>query len=123
MDYTLDVPEEVTKTDSNSSETEAYLNSYLPRNKKHDAYEAQCDDKKQIVKKISYCQEWMCKEEGISTENEDAPPSLYDSTVCMTDSLLDVTSISRNVPPKDLKLQPKTGRGIKFDQYHNTKFM
>ena len=73
------------------------------------------------------CKDWMQKEEGVSTNNYDAPPSLYAPSVALSDSLLDMTSVSRNVSPmtvdKDIKKSPDKGRAIGGKDYSNTFFM
>ena len=68
----------------------------------------------------------MEKESGVSSNNDDVAPSLYDTTVNMSESLLDITSVSHNVP--QTKQKPKspsnTGMAINnFDIYKDTKFM
>ena len=82
---------------------------------------------KEIQNKDKYCKEWMDKQEGVSTKNYDAPPSLYAQSVALSDSLLDITSVSRNVSPvnvNDTKTIPKKGMGIKtVTDYSNTQFM
>ena len=58
------------------------------------------EDNEEVSRKHSYCSEWMQQEHGVSTTNSDVPPSLYGSSIHLSESLLDVTSISRNIPPK-----------------------
>ena len=63
------------------------------------------------LRKKKYCSEWMKKEEGISHTNSDMPPSLYEPSVDLSQSLLDVTSMSRNEACKNNQNFPQQGRG------------
>ena len=51
--------------------------------------------------KEEYCKGWVQQQQGVSTNNGDAPPSLYASSINLADSLMDITSVSRNVPSKN----------------------
>ena len=46
-------------------------------------------------RKESYCKTWMQNEDRIKTENAEPPPSLYASSVTLSESLLDTTSVSQ----------------------------
>ena len=76
--------------------------------------------------KQSYCKTWMQNEDGISPDNNDPPPSLYTSSVTLSDSQLDTTSISCNINAKNY---PNTGEkktkisSNRFESYQNTEFM
>ena len=68
----------------------------------------------------------MMEHKGVSTNNTDKPPSLYEPSVNFSNSLLEVTSISRNIPALKTQnpIQKDKGRGITtFLDYKNTKFM
>ena len=76
--------------------------------------------------KGSYCSEWMAKENGVSLENADIPPSIFDNTVSMSDSLLDITSVSRNNVQNKPVAQKHNGSGIslqRVEAYKNVTFM
>ena len=78
------------------------------------------------MEKLEYCKDWVENESGISSTNSDVPPSLYASTVNMSDSLLDITSVSRNVqyPKSQTKGEETKNRANdRFDSYKNTVFM
>ena len=75
--------------------------------------------------KDKYCKDWIYKSDGVSTNNSDAPPSLYAQSVAMSDSLMDITSVSRNVYPT-IERKYEQGRGItntNTKDYSNTVFM
>ena len=75
------------------------------------------------TEKQDYCTAWMSNENGVSTTNTDIPPSLYEPSILLSKSLLDVTSVSRNVSKPQPKL-PKTGRGkISNPAFDNVTFM
>ena len=74
--------------------------------------------------KNNYCSDWIEKNEGVCTNNLDAPPSLYEPSVALSDSLLNVTSVSRNVTPQAEtkgKTLPKATTSL--EKYKNTVFM
>ena len=77
--------------------------------------------------KNTYCSNWMKTQDGVSTENTDIPPSIYDSSVDFSNSLLDITSISHNLPQQAPKKSSseKICRGINkiCMKHENTKFM
>ena len=79
----------------------------------------------EMSKKLTLCSAWMAKEDGVSTNNTDEPPSIYEPSLALSDSLLDVTSVSRNPPQTKniLKKKDTVGRGINFESYKNTSFM
>ena len=56
--------------------------------------------------KTDYCTEWMATQSGVCTNNSDVAPSLYEPTVELSESLLNVTSVSRNTPPVKPKFVP-----------------
>ena len=137
LDYTIDEEYERSvqpSTDINETENESQdsLECYLldlnakstsrgvEKKKKHTF-----EDKTQS-KSNGYCQDWMQKEQGVSTTNSDAPPSIYEPSLILSKSLLDVTSISRNEPTNTAKSDPSknTGRPVNnYDSYSNTVFM
>ena len=84
-------------------------------------------DTNKFVNKDNYCKDWMEKHDGINTNNVEAPPSLYAPSLDMSMSLMDITSVSRNLQPEtgyDTKINNKTGRGITNSKdYNNTQFM
>ena len=68
----------------------------------------------------------MAKEYGVPTDNCDVPPSLYAPSVALSDSLLDVTSVSHNVSPfpHTQTKRESLGRGIStYNKYQNTAFV
>ena len=76
--------------------------------------------------KIMYCNDWVQNESGVSTNNTDIAPSIYAPSISLSDSLLDVTSISRSVPSPVENVQKKAKHGLsstKVDAYANTVFM
>ena len=128
LDYSIDGNEDTNSTSENKTDesdnddydTDDGLKPVLEK------MNIQSNKKKQNTtpKKSTYCNEWMKREEGVSTENSDPPPSLYNSTISFSDSLLDVTSVSRNMnAQKNAQSVPKSGRGIDVEKYKNTVFM
>ena len=95
----------------------------VPQSKQRMTRQIKEEEKKEDLSKTnSYCNEWVKKERGVSTTNTDVAPSIYDTTVALSDSLLDLTSISRNVPPPKNEI----GRANAKEQikgYNNTVFM
>ena len=75
--------------------------------------------------KKSYCTDWMQKNSGVSTNNCDAPPSIFEDSVALPENLLNITSVSRNVTPIDQKVSGhKVGKATTIiDAYRDTKFM
>ena len=77
--------------------------------------------------KNTLCTEWIKNESGVCTNNGDEPPSLYAPSAALSDSLLDITSVSRNIKPVAVKSTQKysnSGMGIKNENKHsNTTFM
>ena len=78
--------------------------------------------------KENYCSDWITKNSGVSTTNNHSPPSLYEPSVALSNSLLNVTSVSRNASPENVQNRTKnstpTGRGIiDSKKYENTVFM
>ena len=72
----------------------------------------------------NYIKDWMKKEDGVCEDNTDVAPSLYALSVTLSDSLLDVTSVSRNIPKPIPKTYQKQGRALNTSRdYSNTKFM
>ena len=115
---------------SSQSNSDEFLKSFInvktvPKQKKTVAEVAQVteDTEEKSISK-NYCQKWVQNETGVSTKNEDAPPSLYEPSIALGDSLLDITSVSRNIPtpepkkPKYMNNVSEKGRGIiNFDVY------
>ena len=92
--------------------------------RKRKNYKKRDPDTANVQQKNNYCKTWMQKQDGISTNNWDAPPSLYASSVALSDSLLNITSVSRNVSPNITPgKDTKQGRGITGKDYSNTVFM
>ena len=60
----------------------------------HDNTTSKPTENKNMEPKLKYCNEWMHNEKGVSSTNIDKPPSLYEPSVQLSDSLLDITSIS-----------------------------
>ena len=76
------------------------------------------------LSKTTYCSDWMKKNDGVSTNNIDAPPSLYEPSVTLSDTLLNLTSISCNASPA----VPKTGKDLNaatasLNKHKDTVFM
>ena len=122
-----------TGSDDNTDSDDEMFQQYLQRPRQRSAHsnKQQTPEKKNPETQIStndkYRNDWIKKEEGVSTNNCDAPPSLYVPSVALSDSLMDITSVSRNVTPvinKDHKHNPQPGRSIiTGHDYNNTKFM
>ena len=73
--------------------------------------------------KNTYCSDWIVKNDGVSTNNADAPPSLYDPSVALSDSLMNITSVSRNIPKSPQKGKKNTLATTSLKKYANTVFM
>ena len=63
------------------------------------------EEKHQQKSNESVCNEWMNTNAGISTNNGDRAPSLFNDSVQLSTCMLDVTSVSRNV----VSTNPKRG--------------
>lgn len=112
---------EVQPTDSSES-TDKLLKQYITK-KYPTTVKPRNLQKKDLEQKdkYNYCKDWMAHEDGISSTNSDIPPSLYAPSLNFSDSLLDLTSISRNNINKG---EDTKSRGIdRFDSYKNIKFM
>ena len=73
---------------------------------------------------VNYCTDWIVKSDGVSTNNSDAPPSLYAPSVALSDSLLNTTSISRTpCQSSQNKGKEMSKATTNFDRYKNTVFM
>ena len=61
----------------------------------------------ELHRKNMLCSKWMQNETGISTNNNDVAPSLYEPSVTLSGSLLDVTSVSHNIPTPQKNLSSR----------------
>ena len=74
--------------------------------------------------KHKYCNDWIERNEGVSANSMDAPPSLYEPSVALSDSLMNITSISQNACPNDPKKgNKKNSATASLNKYENTSFM
>ena len=130
LDSTLHTQEKSADSDENDSERDEFFNQYLPPSQRKQLAAkpkaviketaSDHDSKTTIPNKNNYCEDWMKKEQGVSTTNSNAPPSLYNASIALSDSLLDITSVSRNDP----NLATTKGRGFKTSKdYSNVNFM
>ena len=94
---------------------------FMPKDMKSkylDKVEEARQKKKRNITPEEHCIEWMGENSGICTNNGEEAPSLYAPSVKLSDSILDVTSVSRNV------CQPKQGMlNTTFKVMNNVQFM
>ena len=106
-----------TAADTNDNSDDEMLNKYINTFTSRPAVKVDMAAHKLPENKEKYCTDWMKKCDGVSTTNSDVAPSLYAPSVAMSDSLMNVTSVSRNVSPVAVSLNTKPnlfekGRGI-----------
>ena len=118
--------DDIEENDNGKTDCDEILDEYLSKmNKKSTPW---LGENVMAGHKENYCSDWITKNSGVSTNNTDAPPLLYEPSVVLSDSLLNVTSVSRNASPekvqKGTKNSTPTGRGIiDSKKYENTVFM
>ena len=131
LDYAIETGqrEESESTSTEATDSDDFLQQFLLKHlktkKENDVITAvKHEVKSNNTEKESYCNDWVKKENGISTNNFDTAPSLFDSTVDISPSLLDITSVSCNVPPVK-KMFPTTKGSVTTSvaKHSNTKFM
>ena len=81
--------------DTDDDDSDDFLQQYMTK-KKPSPSPVTCLQKKDphIAASNTYCKDWMDKQQGVSSTNSDVPPSLYAPSVAISETLMDVTSVT-----------------------------